>query len=177
MEGGVVLGAFCKFPVGFVFLIAMPLALMLMASDERRRLLRPPVLARLPAAHAPVALLALVVVTVATIRSWRGELPGFGLQDFIGIGMDRYHDIAEVIGVPRSNLVQEIAAQLSWPVTVIGLIGIAAGALGHDWRQRLLIAVGAVPLLCVRLLAAFWFPRCVLFTLPPHAGLPCTPFT
>ena len=165
--GGLVLAAFCKFPVGFVFLIAMPLALVLMPSDERRRLLRPPVLTKLLAAHAPVALLTLVVIAVAIIRLRRGELPGFGLQDFIGIGMGRYHDIAEVIGLPRSNLVHEIAAQLSWPVTVIGLIGIAAGALGSDWRQRWLIAVGAVPMLGIGLLAAFWFPRYLLFTLPP----------
>jgi Dolichyl-phosphate-mannose-protein mannosyltransferase len=167
IAGSLVLAAFCKFPVGFVFLIAMPLALVFMPSDERRSLLRLPVLTKLLASHAPAALLALVVIAVAIVRLRRGQLPGFGLQDFIGIGMGRYHDIAEVIGVPRSNLVHEITAQLSWPVTVIGLIGLAAGALGNDWRQRWLIAVGAVPMLGIGFLAAFWFPRYLLFTLPP----------
>src|SRR3984893_9361260 len=122
IAASLVLAAFCKFPVGFVFLIAMPLALVFMPSDERRSLLRPPVLTKLLASHAPVALLALAVIAVAIIRLRRGQLPGFGLQDFIGIAMGRYHDIVEVIGVPRSNLVHEIATQLSWPVTVIGLI-------------------------------------------------------
>ena len=167
IAGSLVLAAFCKFPVGFVFLIAMPLALVFMPSDERRSLLRPPVLTKLLASHAPVALLALAVIAVAIIRLRRGQLPGFGLQDFIGIAMGRYHDIVEVIGVPRSNLVHEIATQLSWPVTVIGLIGLAAGALGNDWRQRWLIAVGALPMLAIGFLAEFWFSRYLLFTLPP----------
>jgi hypothetical protein len=145
----------------------MPLALVLMPSDERRSLLRPPVLARLLAAHAPVGLLTLVVISVTVIRSRRGQSPGFGLQDFIGIGMGRYHDIAEVIGVPRINLVDELTAQLSLPVLVIGLIGLAAGVLRSDWRQRWLIAVGAVPMLGIGFLAIFWFPRYLLFTLPP----------
>lgn len=165
--GGLVLAAFCKFPVGFVFLIAMPLALVLMPSIERRSVLRPPVLTKLLAAHAPIALLILVVIAVAIIRLRHGQSPGFGLQDFIGIGMGRYHDIAETIGVPRSNLALEIAAQLSWTVTVVGMIGIAAGALGNDWRQRWLIAVGAVPMLGIGFFASFWFPRYLLFTLPP----------
>jgi 4-amino-4-deoxy-L-arabinose transferase-like glycosyltransferase len=167
IAGSLVLAAFCKFPVGFVFLIAVPLALVFMPTDGRRRLLRPPMLTKLLASHAPVALLALVVIAMAIIRLRRGQLPGFGLQDFIGIAMGRYHDIVEVTGVPRSNLVHEIATQLSWPVTVIGLIGLVAGALGNDWRQRWLIAVGVVPMLAIGLLAAFWFPRYVLFTLPP----------
>ena len=164
---GLVLVAFCKFPVGFVFLIAMPLALVLMPSDERRSLLRPPVLARLLAAHVPVGLLTLVVISVTVIRSRRGQSPGFGLQDFIGIGMGRYHDIAEVIGIPRINLLDELTAQLSLPVLVIGLIGLAAGVLRNDWRQRWLIAVGAAPMLGIGFLATFWFPRYLLFTLPP----------
>jgi len=164
---GLVLAAFCKLPVGFVFLIAMPLALLLMPLHERRTLLRPPALTRLLAAHVPVALLALVVIIVAIIRARSGRTLGFGLQDFLGIGMGRYHDIAEVIGIPRIKLADELAAQLSWPVMVIGLIGVAAGALRGDWRQRWLIAVGVVPMLCIGFLAAFWFPRYLLFTLPP----------
>ena len=50
---------------------------------------------------------------------------------------------------------------------VIGLIGLAAGVLRGDWRQRWLIAVGAVPMLAIGLLANFWFSRYLLFTLPP----------
>jgi hypothetical protein len=167
IASGLVLAAFCKFPVGFVFLIAMPLALLLMPLHERRTLLRPPLLTKLLAAHLPVALLALVVIIVAIIRARNGRTLGFGLQDFLGIGMGRYHDIAEVIGIPRTKLADELTTQLSMPVVVIGLIGLAAGVLRGDWRQRWLIAVGAVPMLCIGFLAAFWFPRYLLFTLPP----------
>jgi 4-amino-4-deoxy-L-arabinose transferase-like glycosyltransferase len=165
--GGLLLAAFCKFPVGFVFLIAMPLALLLMPFNERRTLLRPPVVTKLLAAHVPIALLALVVIIVTISQARRGRPLGFGLQDLLGIGVGRYRNITEVIGIPRIKLADELTAQLSLPVMVIGLIGLAAGALGRDWRQRWLIAVGAVPMLCIGLLAAFWFPRYLLFTLPP----------
>jgi 4-amino-4-deoxy-L-arabinose transferase-like glycosyltransferase len=164
---GLVLAAFCKFPVGFVFLIAMPLALLSMPLRERRSLLRPPVVTKLLAAHVPIALLALVVIIAAIIQARRGRPLGFGLQDLLGIGAGRYHDIAEVIGIPRIKLADELTAQLSLPVMVIGLIGLAAGVLRGDWRQRWLIAVGAVPMLCIGFLAAFWFPRYLLFTIPP----------
>ncbi len=164
---GLVLAAFCKFPVGFVFLISVPLLLLLMPRHERENLLRPPGSTRLLAAHAPVVLLALVVTVTAVVRVGRGQSPGFGLQDFIGIAAGRYDNISAVTGVPRPNLVAELAAQLSWPVTTIGLVGFAAGALLNDWRQRWLIAVGAVPMIGIGVLAEFWFPRYVLFTLPP----------
>jgi 4-amino-4-deoxy-L-arabinose transferase-like glycosyltransferase len=39
LAGSLVLAAFCKFPVGFIFLMAMPVALLLMPSLERRSLL------------------------------------------------------------------------------------------------------------------------------------------
>lgn len=164
---GLVLAAFCKFPVGFVFLIAMPLSLLLMPPPMRRSLLRPPVSTRLLLAHVPIAVLIVVVIAVAAMRLRRGQSPGFGLQDLIGIGMGHYHDIAAAIGVPRINLVDELTAQLSWPVTVIGSIGLAAGALLNDWRRRWLIAVGATPMLGMGLLAQFWYPRYLLFTVPP----------
>jgi Dolichyl-phosphate-mannose-protein mannosyltransferase len=162
-----VLAAFCKFPVGFVFLIAIPLAFLMMPLDERRSLLRPPAVTKLLGAHVPVALLALVVIIVAIIQARSGRALGFGVQDLLGIGAGRYRDIAEVIGIPRVKLADELTAQLSLPVVAIGLIGLAAGAVRGDWRQRWLIAVGAVPMLCIGFLAAFWFPRYLLFTLPP----------
>jgi 4-amino-4-deoxy-L-arabinose transferase-like glycosyltransferase len=167
LAGSLVLAAFCKFPVGFIFLLAMPAALLLMPSTERRNLLRPRVLTEMLAAHAPTVLLALVVIFVAVIRMRSGQPPGFGIQDLIGIGAGRYHDIAAVIGIPRINLFDELTAQLSLPVTVIGLVGLVAAALLNDWRQRWLIAVGAVPMLGIGLLATFWFPRYLVFTLPP----------
>jgi hypothetical protein len=167
VAGGLTLAAFCKFPVGFVFLISMPLALLLMPARNRENLLQRPALTKLLAAHVPVVVLALVVVATALIRSQRGQSPGFGVQDFTGIAMGSYQDIAAVIGVPRAGLITELTAQLSWPVTAIALIGLGAGALLNDWRQRWLIAIGAVPMLGIALLAQFWFPRYLLFTLPP----------
>jgi hypothetical protein len=161
------LAAFCKFPVGFVFLITLPLALLLMPSDARAGLLQRPALTKLLLAHAPVVLLGMLVMSVAIGRVHGGRLPGFGLQDLMGIGLAGYPDIAAVIGVAHINLLDELAAQLSWPVVLIGLTGIVAGAFLNDWRQHWLIAAGAVPMLGISLLAQFWFSRYLLFTLPP----------
>jgi len=162
-----VLAAFCKFPVGFVFMTAMPLMLLFMPCGERRTLLHRPVFTRVLAAYLPVVLLVLTVACVALIQVRRGHAPGFGLEDFIGIGLGGYRDIAGVIGVPRPNVIGELTTQLSWPVFVIGVIGLGASALLNDWRQRWLIAVGGLPLLAIGTLANFWFPRYLLFTLPP----------
>ena len=145
----------------------MPLALLQLPSHERRTLLHPPVLAKMLAAHVPAALLALVVAVTAIVRLARGQSPGFGLQIVMGIGIGQYEDIATVIGVQRPNLVNELTAQLSWPVAALALIGLAASALSRDWRLRWLIAVGALPMLGIGLLAGFWFSRYLLFTLPP----------
>jgi 4-amino-4-deoxy-L-arabinose transferase-like glycosyltransferase len=166
-SAALLLAAFCKLPIGFVFVIAMPLALLLMPPAERRTLLQGPAAIKWLGAYVPTVLLALIVAVSTIIRLRRGQVPGFGLHDLVGIGMGHYQDIAGAIGVARPQLIHEIAAQLSWPVTVIGLIGLAAGLCLGNWRRRWLIAVAAVPLLAIGLFAGFWFPRYLLFTLPP----------
>jgi hypothetical protein len=81
--------------------------------------------------------------------------------------MGHYRDIAAVVGIGRASLLGELTVQLSGPVTLIGAIGIGAGLLLNDWRQRWLIAMGSLPMLGIGLLAEFWFSRYLLFTLPP----------
>jgi 4-amino-4-deoxy-L-arabinose transferase-like glycosyltransferase len=162
-----VVAALCKLPVGFVFLISMPLALLLMPGPERRRLLGASNLAKVLVAHGPATLFALLVLGVAAQRMRHGQSPGFGLQDLLGVGMGHYPGIAASMGVPRPRLLDELSAQLSWPVTVIGLLGLAFSALLNDWRRRWLLAMGAVPMLAIGYLADFWFSRYLLFSLPP----------
>jgi len=138
-----------------------------MPSHERRELLRPPALRNLLGAHAPAVLLAAAVVVVAFIRVRAGRSAGFAMQHVMGIGAGRYQGIGAMIGIVRPNLARELSAQLSWPVTVIGLVGLVAGALLGDWRRRWLILVGLLPMLGIGLLAQFWFSRYLLFTIPP----------
>jgi len=157
-----VLAAGCKLPVGFVFLISMPLALALMPVDVRRRYLHRAVSAKLLAAHGPAILLVLAVAGLSLVRWQRGQTPGFGVQDLVGIGLGGY-----LISLPRPTLLGELTAQLSWPVVLLGSIGIAASAFAGDWRQRWLIVVAGLPLLAIGLLARFWYSRYLLFTLPP----------
>jgi len=163
-----VLAAFCKMPIGFVFLTSIPIALLLMPVCERQRMLRQPaVLAKLLMAHAPVAVLALVVAITAVIRWRHGHSPGFGLQDLAGIGLGNNQEMGAGAGVSRPNLIVELTTQLSWPVTVIALIGLGAGALLGDWRVRWLVVLGMLPMLGIGLLVHFWYSRYLLFTLPP----------
>ena len=164
---GLVLAAFCKFPMGFVFLAAMPLALLCMPSGIRQNLLRAPASTKLLAVHVPVGLLLVVVATVAFVRLRRGLVPGFGLQHVVGIGLGHYAGVAEAIGIAPPDLLTELTVQLSWPVTVMACIGLSFGVIAGDWRRRWLVAVGLVPLLAIGLLASFWFSRYLLFTFPP----------
>jgi hypothetical protein len=159
--------ALCKLPVGFVALGCAPLALLLMPAGERRRVLQPPGMTRLLGAYAPAAVLIAAIMLVALVRLQHGKLPGFGLQVLAGIGLGHYRDIAGAMGIARMNLFKEITTQLSLFVTVMAVIGLAASAWLGDWRQRWLIGMGAAPLLALGLLTTFWFPRYLLFTLPP----------
>jgi len=166
LAGSLLLAALCKLPVGFIFVLALPLALILMPATMRSDLMRGS-RARLIAPQAPVWLLALGVAGIAALRVARGQVPGFGLQDLFGIGAGRYQDIAAIIGIARPGLLTELAAQLSWPVVVLGILGVAAALVSPDWRARWLAATGLLPMLTIGLAAHFWYPRYLLFTLPP----------
>jgi hypothetical protein len=162
-----VLAAICKLPVGFVCMISLPLALLLMPAESRRVLLRPPALGRMLLALTPAAMLALAIVVVALVRVRLGHPPGFGLQDLVGVGMGSYTDIVGAIGVARPTLLDELTAQLTWPVVLLGVVGLGVSAVSGDWRQRWLLCTGLIPLLTIGLLARFWYSRYLLFTLPP----------
>jgi len=157
--------ALAKLPVGFVFLIAAPLALALMPVRERARLVQAPVRAKLLAAYAPALLLALGIGLAAAYRARGGRSLGFGLDDLIGIGLGGYRGIPAAFGVSGVSLWTELTAQLSAAVVVIGLIGLGAGAAFGAWRVRWLLAMGLVPMLALSR-AEFWFSRYLLFTLP-----------
>ncbi len=115
----------------------------------------------------PAVLLAVTIGVVAGVRWRSGRAPGFGLQDLFGIGLGQYQNIGAGSGGPRPSLLRELTTQLSVPVVTLGLIGVTASALWGDWRQRWLIAMGALPMLAIGFLPEFWFSRYLLFTLPP----------
>jgi hypothetical protein len=167
LAAGLLLGALSKLPVGFVLTIAAPLALLLMPAATRRHLLRAPARTRLLAAHVPVVLLALLIAGIVLLRMRRGQSPGFGLADFLGLGLGGYRGIGAAMGAMPLTVPGELAAQLSWPVTIIGAAGVAVGTCLHDWRLRWLTASAAVPMLAIAAFASFWFSRYLLFTLAP----------
>jgi len=171
LAAGLVFGALSKLPVGFVLIIEVPLALLLMPAPSRRMLLRAPQFGRLLAAHVPVILLAVLVVGTAIVRVRHGLAPGFGLTDFAGVGLGAYRDIGATMGVASISLFGELSAQLSWPILVIAAAAIAVAVdmavASSDWRLRWLIATATGPMLAIGTLANFWYSRYLLFTLPP----------
>jgi 4-amino-4-deoxy-L-arabinose transferase-like glycosyltransferase len=167
LAASLLLVAISKFPIGFEMLVAVPLALLLMPEAARRPLLMQPALGKLAAAQMPALLLLLLVIGVAIFRLRRGHAPGFGIQDFIGIGLGQYRELAASIGVSRPTLLGELNAQLTWPVTAAGAVGLIGAAVLGEWRQRWLIAMGVIPLLAIALFARFWYSRYLLFALPP----------
>ena len=159
--------AFCKFPVGFALLAQVPLALLLMPTAERSRLLQAPGKARLIAAVMPTAALGAVVGAAAFVQWQRGQSLGFGLHDLFVVGAGHDGVIPDAMGVERPRLLSELAAQLSWPVLILALPALVASVYGGDWRQRWLVASGLLPLLAIGFIARFWFSRYLLFALPP----------
>jgi hypothetical protein len=167
LAAALLLAALSKLPVGFIFLTALPLALALLPSAQRRALLAPPARSRLILACAPVLLLAAAVCLVALMRVRQGHAPGFGIQDLLEVGGGFSADIAATMGVAPPRLLNELATQLSPAVLVVGLLGLALGAVRGDWRLRWLILQGALPLLMIAGVAHFWYSRYLLFALPP----------
>lgn len=166
LAASLLLAAFSKFPVGFVFVVWTPLALLMMPGDRRRTLLTRPALGRMLLAHGPVIALGVLVIAVATSRASAGRPPGFGMRAFAGIALGNY-GTAKTLGAMGPTLTGELSAQLSWLALAMGLIGVSVSAAHADWRRRWLIAIGALPLLGIGLFAQFWYSRYLLFTLPP----------
>ena len=167
LGAGLLLGALAKLPVGFELTIAAPVALLLMPAASRRALLDSRARLLLLVAHVPVVLLAVLILAIALLRVQRGQSPGFGLSDFLGLGLGQYRGIGATMGAAPITLLGELTAQLSRPVMVIGAVGVAVAVIVGDWRSRWLAALAAVPLLAIGTLASFWFSRYLLFTLPP----------
>jgi hypothetical protein len=162
-----VLVACTKLPVGFVFLLSVPLALAIMPSAHRRMLLQRPSRGRLIAAHAPAVLLAVAMAVVMVARLRAAHQAAFGVELVRGIGLGHFPGIAEGLGVDGMSLWGELAAQLSWPVTLLGALGVVACAALGDWRERWLVATGVVPMALIAGGAQFWYSRYLLVALPP----------
>jgi len=139
---------------------------MLMPKRERQSTLAEPAVGRMLAAHVPTVLLVVVVLAVAAVRVRAGRSPGFALHLALGIGLGTYN-IGAIIGVPRPTLSGELVAQLSATVTILWVIGLAAGVVLNDWRQRWLIATGLLPVWAISLFANFWYSRYLLVGFPP----------
>ena len=162
---GLFLGALCKLPVGFIFLLPVALALLLMPRAQRSTLLQS--WPKLVAAVMPTVLLAVLIAVIALHEARTGVPLAFGIQDLLGLGAGAYGDVAQVMGTARPTLLGELNDQLSWPVTLLAAAGLIPATFSGEWRQRWLIASGLIPLLLISLYAHFWFSRYLLFTLPP----------
>ncbi len=162
---GLVLAAFTKFPIGFVFLITMPLALIWMPKSERKRFWEASGRFKLLVAYLPALLLLAAVIAIIAVRLHMDLRPGFGLINIKDqtASVDRLTTIAANL----SQLLGVFVEQLTWPVVLLGLVGAAAGLLRGAPRQRWLISMGAAPILGLILLSSVWMSRYLVFAIPP----------
>jgi 4-amino-4-deoxy-L-arabinose transferase-like glycosyltransferase len=170
LAAGMVLAAFAKFPVGFVFVAALPLALLLDRRVEQLRRLDWP---KLLLAYVPILVLLAAVLAVAFVQVRAGAEPGFGLRQIIE--KTQSHD-AQAFG-PRvaANLVMladELQVQLTWPALLLGGAGLVLaaalpGAQPSRPALRWLVLMGLMPMLGIILISSWWAGRYLLFCLPP----------
>ncbi|MGB9873143.1 MAG: ArnT family glycosyltransferase [Anaerolineae bacterium] len=154
--------AFTKFPIGFIFVAWLPLALIFASHEERRRLIK---LQEIGIALAPVSALLGAVTLVALIRARQGLTLGFGLWL-----LQRQSGRTEIRVLVVQNLVRliyELEAQLGWPSLLLGGIGLAAGLAFGNRFQRWLAVTGLLPWLGIILIAQEWSSRYLLFSIPP----------
>ncbi|MGH2521887.1 MAG: hypothetical protein ACRDH2_05225, partial [Anaerolineales bacterium] len=156
---------FTKFPVGFLFLVAMPLALIVMPHAARVLVFSPASRLKLFVAYTPAMLLLVFVLAVAIMRARVGQPPGFGLTDLF----NRTHSASrvETIAANGPRLLEELTAQLTWPVVLLATPGIAAALWKGSPYQRWLTLMGFVPIAGIVFVASQWFGRYVLTALPP----------
>jgi 4-amino-4-deoxy-L-arabinose transferase-like glycosyltransferase len=156
--------AFAKLPVGFIFTLALPIALLWMPRAERAAHLNTAALRRLVIVYAPIALLLAGIAAVSAYQVLHGQAPGFGLR--LVIEKTTSSDRAAMAASNLGRLVDELAAPITWPLAIVALAGIVLAIVRGDWRQRWLATVSALPLCAMMVAASFWGSRYILFAIP-----------
>lgn len=160
-----VLAAFAKFPIGFVFVLSVPLAWLFMTSDERTDLTSVAGRQKLLVVYAPVLLVLCTVIAVVLVRWHFGLWPGFGLQN-ISEQTQATNRLATFAG-NLSELLTLFTVQVTLPVTVLTVIGVIFALLRGNRYLRWVTIMGGGPLLGMMLGSSVWYARYLVFTIPP----------
>lgn len=157
-----VLTAFAKFPIGFIFALWLPLAIIVASCEERRRLLKP---REVSLALGPVVTLFGLVLCIAWMRVRQGLPPGFGLG--LLHQQSSYTEVETLLFWNLKRLLYELEAQLGWPALLLGVVGILISLVKGTRYQRWLAATGLLPWLGIVVIAREWSSRYLLFSIPP----------
>ena len=160
-----VLAAFAKFPIGFVFMASVPLALIVMPESDRAKLLAPEGQLKLLVAYAPVGLLLCGVIVVVVLRLQLGLRPGFGLIN-IGYQTESVNRVATILA-NLHQLLDVLVVQVTWPVVILASVGVIFTFLKGNAYQRWLVIMGIVPIVGMMLVSSVWFARYLVFVVPP----------
>jgi 4-amino-4-deoxy-L-arabinose transferase-like glycosyltransferase len=164
LSAGMLLAAFSKLPVGFLFAGALPLAVVWMPRAVRAGLFTRNALRNVVLAYLPIIMLLAGIAAVSAYQIAHGQAPGFGLR--LVIEKTATPDRVALAMGNASRLVDEFLTPITWPVGVLALIGIAFAAARGTWRQRWLISMAALPIAAMTLAASLWGLRYMLFTIP-----------
>lgn len=157
------LAAMAKMPVGFIFMGALPLALVLMPPDDRAALLKEK--PKLLLAYAPVLFLLCIVVAVALLQIWHGEAPGFGLR--LVLEKTRTPDRLALLSSNLSRLAEEFLSPLTPVPVVLMIVGVLISLGRGHWTQRWLAIWSVASIGMIIVVARFWGSRYFLFAVPP----------
>lgn len=158
------LAAFAKFPVGFVFMWSVPLALVVMPISDRAKLLAPAGRLKLLAAYAPAGLLLCAMIVVVVVRLQLGLRPGFGLIN-IGYQTESVNRVS-TISANLHQLLNVLLVQVTWPVVILASADITFTLLKGNAYQKWLAIMGLVPIVGMMLVSSVWFSRYLVFVIP-----------
>lgn len=157
------LAALTKMPVGFIFLSALPLALLWIQSEERSRLFQAK--RRLLIAYTPTICLMIMVVAIVAFQVWHNEAPGFGIRLVISKAQSTNRLSLVVSNLIR--LVDEFSAPLTPAIAFMLWVGVFLSLGRGSWVQRWLASWSLLSLGLIVTVSAFWGSRYFLFVVPP----------
>lgn len=167
LGSGLLFSAFAKFPVGFISMIVVPLALAWMSDEERRQMMQQDSLRKLAWAYLPVFGLVMFVLFVAGFRLGRGESPGFGL--WLLERQTQTNDLWTRFVLNLELLHDVLTSWFSLPVTIVGTIGVVLALIGQRRKLAWIALTAIIPLIAIMLFAADWSSRYLVFLVPPLA--------
>ncbi len=159
-----VLSAFAKFPVGFIALAVVPIAIVILDGRQSAQFFHT-TRSKLFLAYFPTCALLMGVVSIALWRRQQALSPGFGF----GLVERQTVFTGPLIQIAENARIL-VGLGVAWwtgPIFTLSVMGILAGVIFGGGHLRWLAIVTLAPLLIMLMTASEWHSRYLLFLLAP----------